>query len=135
MVREYIDGDRRVFGPEHPQTLNTMADLALVLAGEDRYAEAEKLARDSIDISRRVLGPENSSTAVHVYYLACIEARRGNRSEALSLLRQALDHGLAISWGLGMDSFPDLNSLHGDPPFIAMVAGVKKRAAAAKTSE
>jgi Tetratricopeptide repeat len=109
--------------------------LALVLSREDRYAEAEKLARDSIDISRRVLGPENSSTAVHVYYLACIEARKENRSEALSLLRQALDHGLAISWGLGMDTFPDLTSLHGDPRFIAMVAEVKQRAAATKTPE
>jgi serine/threonine protein kinase/flagellar biosynthesis regulator FlbT len=130
LERESLDGHRRVFGPEHPQTLNTMAALALVLSREDRYAEAEKLARDSIDISRRVLGPENSSTAVHVYYLACIEARKGNRSEALSLLRQALDHGLAISWGLGMDTFPDLTSLHSDPRFIAMVSEVKKRAAA-----
>jgi len=130
LERKSLDGHRRVFGPEHPQTLNTMAALALVLSREARYAEAEKLARDSIDISSRVLGPENSNTAVHVYYLACIEARKGNRSEALSLLRQALDHGLAISWGLGMDSFPDLESLHRDPRFIAMVADVKKRAAA-----
>jgi non-specific serine/threonine protein kinase/serine/threonine-protein kinase len=131
LERESLDGHRRVFGPEHPQTLNTMAALALVLSREDRYAEAEKLARDSIDISRRVLGPENSSTAVHVYYLACIEARKGNRPEALSLLRQALDHGLAISWALGMDSFPDLESLHSDPRFIAMVADAKQRATAA----
>src|SRR5216683_2357470 len=135
LERESLDGHRRVFGPEHPQTLNTMAALALVLSREDRYAEAEKLARDSIDISRRVLGPENSSTAVHVYYLACIEARKGNRPEALSLLRQALDRGLPISWGLGMDTFPDLTSLHGDPRFIAMVAEVKQRAAASKTPE
>src|SRR5713101_3665159 len=135
LERESLDGHRRVFGPEHPQTLNTMAALALVLSREDRYAEAEKLARDSIDISRRVLGPENSSTAVHVYYLACIEARKGNRPEALSLLRQALDRGLPISWGLGMDTFPDLTSLHGDPRFIAMVAEVKQRAAATKTPE
>ena len=130
--RESLDGHRRVLGPEHPETLNAMGTLALVLSREGRYAEAEKLARDSIDISRRVLGPENSGTAVRVYYLACIEARKGNRSEALSLLRQALDHGLAISWGLGMDTFPDLKSLHNDPRFIAMVADAKQRAAAAQ---
>src|SRR5260370_33062070 len=112
-----------------------MARDLLFLSTQHASDEAAKLRRESIDIDRRVLGPENSSTAVHVYYLACIEARKGNRSEALSLLRQALDHGLAISWGLGMDTFPDLTSLHGDPRFVAMVAGVKKRAAAAKTSE
>jgi hypothetical protein len=50
-------------------------------------------------------------------------------------LRQALDHGLPIQWGLGMDSFPDLTSLHGDLRFIAMVAEVKQRAAATKTPE
>jgi non-specific serine/threonine protein kinase/serine/threonine-protein kinase len=130
--REALNLQRRVLGPEHPETITTMGGLALVLSREGRYAEAEKLARDSIEISRRVLGPENSNTALRVYYLACIEARKGNRSKALLLLRQALDHGLPISWGLGMDSFPDLKSLHGDPRFIALVANVKQRAAAAQ---
>ena len=133
--REALDLYRRVLGPENPSTIGTMGGLALVLSREGRYAEAEKLAKDSIDLSRRVLGPENSGTALRVYYLACIEARKGNRSEALSLLRQALDHGLPIQWGLGMDSFPDLTSLHGDLRFIAMVAEVKQRAAATKTPE
>jgi hypothetical protein len=43
--RETLDIRRRVLGPEHPVTLTSMNNLAIVLADEGRYAEAEKLDR------------------------------------------------------------------------------------------
>src|SRR6266853_2086760 len=130
--REALDLRRRVLGPEHPATLETMRDLSVDLSRERRYAEAEKLIRDTINLSRRILGPENQFTASTVYCLGGIEARKGNRPNALSLLRQALDTGLNPSDALEMEKDPDLTSLHNDPRFIAMVAEVKQRAAAAK---
>src|SRR5216683_1039133 len=131
--REALDLRRHVLGPEHPATLATMRDLSVDLSRERRYAEAEKLIRDTINLSRRILGPENQFTASTVYCLGGIEARKGNRPKALSLLRQALDTGLNPSDALEMENDPDLTSLHNDPRFIAMVADVKKRAAATKT--
>src|SRR5229473_1010305 len=133
--REALDLRRHVLGPEHPATLATMRDLSVDLSRERRYAEAEKLIRDTINLSRRILGPENQFTASTVYCLGGIEARKGNRPKALSLLRQALDTGLNPSDALEMEKDPDLTSLHSDPRFIAMVAEVKQRATATKTSE
>src|SRR5229473_3260118 len=133
--REALDLRRHVLGPEHPATLATMRDLSVDLSRERRYAEAEKLIRDTINLSRRILGPENQFTASTVYCLGGIEARKGNRPKALSLLRQALDTGLNPSDALEMENDPDLTSLHNDPRFIAMVAEVKQRATATKTSE
>jgi hypothetical protein len=47
----------------------------------------------------------------------------------LSLLRQAIDHGLSSSGALGMEKDSDLNSLHGDPRIVALVAYAKEHAA------
>jgi tetratricopeptide (TPR) repeat protein len=135
LLRESLDTWRRVGGPENWWVVKTMKDLALVLSREGRYVEAEKLATDSTNISRRVFGPENPLTASSVYNLGAIEARRGHRPEALSLLRQAVDHGLPPSDVLAMENDPDLESLHSDPRFIAMVANVKQRAAAAQDQQ
>jgi hypothetical protein len=47
------------------------------------------------------------------------------------LLRDSVDHGLA-GWVIaGMTKDPDLNALHGDPRFDALIAYAKQRAAAA----
>src|SRR5216684_1023813 len=53
---------QRVLGPEHPDTLTSMNDLATDLDDSGHYAEAEKLEREALDISRRVLGPEHPDT-------------------------------------------------------------------------
>jgi len=134
LLRESLDIWRRVAGPENWWVPNTTKDLARVLSLEGRHAEAEKLARDAIDVSRRVFGPEDPLTAWSVYNLGAIELRKGNRPEALSLLRQAVDHGLSPSNGLDLENDEDLKSLHNDPRFITLVAYVKERAAATKTS-
>jgi Flp pilus assembly protein TadD len=124
--RETLDIRRRVLGPEHPQTVNSMNGLAGDLFREGRYAEAEKLYRETFDIERRVLGPEHPDTATVVYNLAVIAALRGDLTEALSLLRQALDHGLERNVALYMEKDTDFESLHGDPRFTALVAHAKQ---------
>jgi hypothetical protein len=47
-------------------------------------------------------------------------------------LRQAIHHGLSSSGALGMETDDDLNSLHADPRFVALVAYAKERATAAQ---
>jgi tetratricopeptide (TPR) repeat protein len=128
--RETLDIRGRVLGPEHPDTLKSMSNLADVLIEQGHYAEAEKLHRDGLDIQRRVLGPEHPDTAASIYGLACIAARSGKRGKALSLLQEAVDHGLSPINDLHMQKDDDLESLHGDPRFEALVAHAKERAAA-----
>ena len=62
MQRELLEVKRRVLGPEHPDTMDTMANLAHALDGEDKHAEAEQMQRELLDLQRRVLGPEHLDT-------------------------------------------------------------------------
>ena len=100
-----------LLGPEHPDTLVSMDNLAGYLAAEGRYAEAEKLERATLDTRRRVLGPEHPDTAGSTHNLGCILARRGRRDEALSLLREAVDHGLSADLDLTIEEETDLCGL------------------------
>jgi non-specific serine/threonine protein kinase/serine/threonine-protein kinase len=131
--REVLDTQRRVLGPEHPDTLLTVGTLALTLAIERQYAEAAKLYRELLDANRRVLGPEHPDTLISEYNLACVEAHLGHKDEALSFLRDAVDHGLPPSADLGIDKEEELQSLHGDPRFAALVEHAKE-VAQAKTA-
>ena len=62
LQRETLDIRRRVLGPEHPDTLASVHNLAIVLYDEGRYTEAERLDRETLDIRRGVLGPEHPDT-------------------------------------------------------------------------
>ena len=64
-----------------------------------------------------------------VYDLACILALQGRRDEAFSQLRQSMEHGMLLKTLAGIPSDSDLQSLHSDPRFDAVVAEAKKRLA------
>jgi serine/threonine protein kinase len=130
--RETLEIRRRVFGTDHRSTLASMNNLADVLTRMGKYTEAEHQLRETREIQRRVLGPDYPDTAVATYNLGCIALRRGSRAEALSFLYEAVDHGLGPREDQGIETDPDLQSLHGDPRFTALVAHAKDRAAAAQ---
>jgi len=130
--RETLDIQRRVLGPDHPNTPGTMEVLGTTLPDGHHYPEAERLLRKTRDLEQRVFGPYSSYTASSTYNLACVAARRHHPDEALALLGEAIDHGLAPSEALGMEKDPDLKSLHGDPRLAALVAHAKERGAALK---
>jgi len=132
LLRETLGIRHRVLGPDHRDTLMSMNNLANLLFLEGRYDEAEKLEHETQDIQRRVLGPDNPDTAMSTYNLGGIALHKGKRAEALSLLREAVDHGLAPNIALHMEKDPDLQTLHSDPGFAALVTHAKERAAAAQ---
>jgi serine/threonine protein kinase/Flp pilus assembly protein TadD len=82
---------RRVLGPNHPQTLSSMDDLALNLSREGHYSEAEKLQRETLDARRRVLGPRHPDTLTSMSNLAWAIGRQGRYPEAEKLQRETLD--------------------------------------------
>jgi serine/threonine protein kinase len=129
--RTTLEIRRRVLGPEHPTTLKAMVSLATSLRQEDHYLEAEKLLREALEVQRRILGLDHRDIGASTYELAILEEREGRSDEALGLLREAIDHGLSLDDWLGIETDPDLKSLHADPRFTALVAETKKRAAAA----
>jgi eukaryotic-like serine/threonine-protein kinase len=78
-------------GPEHPQTLNSMSNLAGVLSAERRLPESEKLNRETLNLYRRVLGPENPQALRLMHNLAFVLSLEGRYTEAEKLDREALD--------------------------------------------
>jgi len=118
----------RVLGPENEYTLECMGNLAITLAHEKRYREAEDLAHQLHDTRLRVVGPTNPATAFATYILASITARTGHRDSAVSLLRDAVDHGLSADHDLEIENNPDFKSLHGEPRFTKIVADAKQHA-------
>jgi hypothetical protein len=52
--------------------------------------------------------------------------RQGDRENALRRLRDAINHGLPAAAAQGMKDAPDLEVLHGDPRFDALLAEVQK---------
>jgi hypothetical protein len=53
---------RRVLGGEHPYTLTSAGDLAMSLAHQGKYAEAEAMLEAALEALRRVLGDANPKT-------------------------------------------------------------------------
>lgn len=129
LFQEALDTRRRVLGAEHPQTLLSMTNLADTLTKMGQYEEAENMLKQTLEIQRRVLGPEHPYTAVTTYNLGAIAAHLGHRDDALALLRSAVDHGLPVGIALGIDEDTDLQSLHGDPHFGALVVYARQQAA------
>jgi serine/threonine protein kinase len=91
LLQQSMEIRRRVLGPEHPDTLNSMNDLAEALRNEGHYAEAEKLQRETLDIRRRVLGPEDPDTLNSMNNLANTLWEDGKYAEAEKLNRATLD--------------------------------------------
>ena len=124
---EVLDIRRRVLGPDHPLTLRSMSNLADSLTKLGNWTDAEKLLRQALEIQRRVLGPDHPDTALSTYNLACVIAHQGKSTEALAMLREAVDHRLALWVIREMSKDPDLNLLHNDARFNALVAYANHR--------
>lgn len=130
--RQAVTTQRRLHGDENLDTIHYMMNEAAIEGQMGKNQESEQALRQVLEIQRRVLGPEQPETAVTVYNLAALAAKGGRIDEALSLLRQSIDHGLLPRWAVKIGEDPDLNSLHGDARFAALIAHAKELAAAQK---
>jgi tetratricopeptide (TPR) repeat protein len=81
---------KEVLGPEHPSTLTSMDDLALVLHSQGKYKEAEATNRLALMQEEKVLGREHPSTLMSMGNLAAVLDRQGKYKEAEAMNRQTL---------------------------------------------
>jgi tetratricopeptide (TPR) repeat protein len=80
----------RVLGPEHPDTLISVNNLAGLYYHQGRYAEAEPLYERALRDRERVLGPEHPDTLSSVNNLALLYNNQGRYAEAEPLYVQGL---------------------------------------------
>ena len=75
----------RVLGPEHPETVTGLINLAAIYGGFGRYGEAEALNRRALARrAKRVLGPEHPDTLTSVNNLAFLYSATGRHADAES---------------------------------------------------
>jgi tetratricopeptide (TPR) repeat protein len=101
---------------------------ALALNREGRYADAEKIFHDVIDTAEKTNQP--ATVAEAWYNFACTEAARGRPDDAFADLDHAIENGLISPGELSAD--PELQSLHSDARFDAIVAKARETNSARK---
>ena len=58
-----------MLGAEHPDTVNSMDNLAFVYRGQGRHSEAIALMESVIDVLTKTLGPDHPDTKNAVKWL------------------------------------------------------------------
>jgi len=99
------------FGPRHPDTLQSMNNLAALYASQGRTSEAEPLLREALQLSREVLGPHHPGTLQSMNYLALLYASQGRTEEAEPLLRETLQLRREVLGSRHPDTLQSINTL------------------------
>jgi Tetratricopeptide repeat len=109
LFRGIIADFERTLGPEHPDTIAMVYELALLLMKKGDCAGAEPLLRRHLKVQDRVLGPRHPATIKTVNNLAVMCSRQGNDAGAEPLFRRALAAMLKISATM-QHTHPDLRT-------------------------
>ena len=83
-----MEASERILGPEHPNTLTSLNNLAVLLYEKGDDDAAEPLYRRALEASERILGPEHPRTLTSVNSLAMLLNATGRLAEAVVLLRE-----------------------------------------------
>jgi tetratricopeptide (TPR) repeat protein len=88
--RLHLVKTREVFGAEHPDTLTSVSDLALVLQYQGKYEAAEEMNRRALAGREKVLGVEHPDTLTSISDLASVLQLQGKYEAAEEMNRRAL---------------------------------------------
>jgi len=116
-ARRAVDLRLQALGPEHPDTLRSMNNLAGVYRLQGRLADAETAFRKTLDIERRVLGPNDPETLRCMSNLALVSYDQGHYSEAEKLYRETLEAQRRVLGPEHADTLESMNmlaALYGD---------------------
>lgn len=89
---------RKLWGPEHPDTLTTLNNHAMLLADLERFDESETIFRDVLETRLRTVGTENVDTNVTRVVYAQMLIAAGRLEEARAMATEGLE-GLEASLG------------------------------------
>jgi serine/threonine protein kinase/tetratricopeptide (TPR) repeat protein len=98
-----------VLGEEHPDTLNSMNNLANLYWSQNRYDEAEPLHLETLETQRRVLGDDHPDTLNSMNNLANLYWSQDRYDEAEPLHLETLEARRRL---LGEDHPDTLNSMN-----------------------
>lgn len=91
-----VEENKKEFGREHPETLESMAALASTLEDQGKWAQAAELDRHVVATREKNLGPTHELTLTSKSNLATICGRQGYYDEAEKLLLEVLENRLSV---------------------------------------
>jgi serine/threonine protein kinase/tetratricopeptide (TPR) repeat protein len=113
MAVEQFEAARALYarrrGPDHPDTLTSMSNLAVSYAALGRHADALKLGEETLALRRAKLGPDHSDTLASMNNLANNYQAVGRHADALKLCKETLALRKAK---LGPDDPDTLTGMH-----------------------
>jgi tetratricopeptide (TPR) repeat protein len=62
LTEEYLEKSRKILGQDHPQTLESASNLALLYASIEQYHSAESLYEECLQTKKRILGQDHPET-------------------------------------------------------------------------
>ncbi|KAK9823641.1 hypothetical protein WJX72_004395 [[Myrmecia] bisecta] len=93
IVKEVLNVRKRMLGPDHPDTMDSVCNMASIQGALGNLEEAAKMNRENWDRRRRVLGPQHPQTVTSVGNLACSLNDMEQFEEAADISLQVLEAG------------------------------------------
>ena len=100
MYKIFNVSSKRALGPEHPDSLRTLNNLADLLYVTKRYDEAEPMYREALETSQQVLGDKHLETLITMNNFAMLLDATDRNEEASTLSQQAVKEAKQV---LGTD--------------------------------
>lgn len=91
MNRRALHEGEKVLGLEHPKTLTSLSDLAIVFVSQGKYKTAEEMERRALNGREKALGPNHLDTITSVHNLAIALEYQRKYKEAEDMTRRALN--------------------------------------------
>ncbi|KAF8517759.1 hypothetical protein BU17DRAFT_91618 [Hysterangium stoloniferum] len=88
---QVLEAYKQLLGPEHPDTLTYMGNLASTLNNLGMYTEAQKLQVQVLEAQKQLLGPEHPFTLASMGNLASTLSYLGKHTEAQKLGVQVVE--------------------------------------------
>ncbi|KAF8538700.1 hypothetical protein BDD12DRAFT_884441 [Trichophaea hybrida] len=86
-----LDGKEKTLGKDHPSTLSTVHNMALVFGSQGEYGKALEWYQRALDGKEKTLGKDHPSTLTTVNNMASVFDRQGDYGKALEWYQRALD--------------------------------------------
>ncbi len=106
-----VELQRRVLGEEHPETLTSINNLALLSSYQGKYAEAEALFIQVLEIMRRVLGDDHLETMISAGNLGIVYFRQGRYAEAEAVFTRVLEQKQRVLGAEHPETLTSMNNL------------------------
>ena len=90
LCEKRVSDRQRLLGPEHQDTLTSMAELAELYSHQEEYEKAAPLVKHVIEVRKELLGEEHPETLQSIYELAQIYHIQNNWADAEVLCHHAL---------------------------------------------